>query len=108
MLNEVNIFKKFSAKCIQKSPHFDWILAHVGSRFPNLILNQIIMTALDDFTIHQDIIKGMKSDKFVSAVGILGYLSIYHADTVNHVVLEVFNVSFISNFSKFLISELLF
>uniref|UniRef100_A0A6I8NM36 Integrator complex subunit 5 n=1 Tax=Ornithorhynchus anatinus TaxID=9258 RepID=A0A6I8NM36_ORNAN len=37
---------------VQHSPHFDWVVAHIGSSFPGTIISRVLSCGLKDFCVH--------------------------------------------------------
>ncbi|XP_060614243.2 integrator complex subunit 5 [Anolis sagrei] len=88
---------------VQHSPHFDWVVAHIGSSFPNTIINRVLSCGLKDFCMHGtasvDLLfpSATSSDKRVpkiaSVVGILGHLASRHSESIKQELLKMFHGS---------------
>ncbi|KAK1335453.1 hypothetical protein QTO34_003239 [Cnephaeus nilssonii] len=64
---------------VQHSPHFDWVVAHIGSSFPGTIISRVLSCGLKDFCVH--------------VVGILGHLASRHGDSIRRELLRMFHDS---------------
>lgn len=87
---------------VQHSPHFDWVVAHIGSAFPGTIISRVLACGLKDFCSHvpkdQGLVvmgmdKGAKVPKIGSVVGILGHLAVHHSDSIRKELLRMFQES---------------
>ncbi|XP_014748539.1 PREDICTED: integrator complex subunit 5 [Sturnus vulgaris] len=85
---------------VQHSPHFDWVVAHVGSSFPGTIISRVLSCGLKDFCAHgggEAVAAGTAGDKRVpkiaSVVGILGHLASRHAGSIKQELLRMFHES---------------
>ncbi|XP_066031138.1 integrator complex subunit 5 [Chamaea fasciata] len=88
---------------VQHSPHFDWVVAHVGSSFPGTIISRVLSCGLKDFCAHsgggggEATAPGAAGDKRVpkiaSVVGILGHLASRHAGSIKQELLRMFHES---------------
>ncbi|NXP43264.1 INT5 protein, partial [Leiothrix lutea] len=88
---------------VQHSPHFDWVVAHVGSSFPGTIISRVLSCGLKDFCAHggggggEAAAPGAAGDKRVpkiaSVVGILGHLASRHAGSIKQELLRMFHES---------------
>lgn len=83
---------------VQHSPHFDWVVAHIGSSFPGTIISRVLACGLKDFCSHgtADKCQGDKSSrvpKIGSVVGILGHLAARHSDSIRRELLRMFQES---------------
>ncbi|XP_033108290.1 integrator complex subunit 5-like [Anneissia japonica] len=81
------------------SPHFDWVVAHIGSCFPNTIITRVLACGLKDFCNTQS--EGaagpeQKVPKMASVVGILGHLASQHSQDIRKALLELFQESLTS------------
>uniref|UniRef100_A0A1B6H8L2 Integrator complex subunit 5 C-terminal domain-containing protein n=1 Tax=Homalodisca liturata TaxID=320908 RepID=A0A1B6H8L2_9HEMI len=74
------------------SPHFDWVVAHVGSAFPHTVINRVLSCGLKDFCQNQ---QGTKAPKINSVVGILGHLAGSHLADIRKALLELFQWSMV-------------
>ncbi|XP_054269182.1 integrator complex subunit 5-like [Macrosteles quadrilineatus] len=72
------------------SPHFDWVVAHVGSAFPHTVIKKVLSCGLKDFCENQ---QGTKAPKINSVVGILGHLAGSHLADIRGALLELFQWS---------------
>lgn len=75
---------------VKHSPHFDWVVAHVGSCFPNLVITRVLSCGLKDFCQYKSIETGSKAPKLASVVGILSHLAGSHAVDIRSALLELF------------------
>ncbi|XP_051505124.1 integrator complex subunit 5 [Myxocyprinus asiaticus] len=89
---------------VQHSPHFDWVVAHIGSAFPGTIISRVLACGLKDFYAHgyssterinqqQAIDKGSRVPKIGSVVGILGHLASRHLESIKKELLRMFQDS---------------
>ncbi|KAJ3587609.1 hypothetical protein NHX12_011206 [Muraenolepis orangiensis] len=88
---------------VQHSPHFDWVVAHIGSAFPGTIISRVLACGLKDFCSHgsKDLPlapagggdKGSRVPKIGSVVGILGHLAAHHSDSIRKELLRMFQES---------------
>lgn len=89
---------------VQHSPHFDWVVAHIGSAFPGTIISRVLACGLKDFYAHayssaekisqqQPIDKSSRVPKIGSVVGILGHLASRHSDSIKKELLRMFQDS---------------
>uniref|UniRef100_A0A8C6UAI2 Integrator complex subunit 5 n=1 Tax=Neogobius melanostomus TaxID=47308 RepID=A0A8C6UAI2_9GOBI len=87
---------------VQHSPHFDWVVAHIGSAFPGTIISRVLACGLKDFCSHgakdqgfvvMGMDKGAKVPKIGSVVGILGHLAVHHSDSIRKELLRMFQES---------------
>ncbi|KAJ8246952.1 hypothetical protein GJAV_G00257120 [Gymnothorax javanicus] len=94
---------------VQHSPHFDWVVAHIGSSFPGTIISRVLACGLKDFCTHgyqganssempsqQTALSAEKSSrvpKIGSVVGILGHLASRHSDSIKKELLRMFQDS---------------
>ncbi|XP_066506164.1 integrator complex subunit 5 [Hoplias malabaricus] len=89
---------------VQHSPHFDWVVAHIGSAFPGTIISRVLACGLKDFYTHgypsgekatqqQVMDKSSRVPKIGSVVGILGHLASRHSDSIKRELLRMFQDS---------------
>lgn len=87
---------------VQHSPHFDWVVAHIGSAFPGTIISRVLACGLKDFCSHGTkdqglmvmvVDKGSRVPKIGSVVGILGHLAAHHSDSIRKELLRMFQES---------------
>ncbi|XP_072101674.1 LOW QUALITY PROTEIN: integrator complex subunit 5 [Mobula birostris] len=90
---------------VQHSPHFDWVVAHIGSSFPNTIISRVLSCGLKDFCLHggpspadplllpPPAAADQRVPKIASVVGILGHLATRHADSIKQELLLMFHGS---------------
>nr|XP_046262670.1 integrator complex subunit 5 [Scatophagus argus] len=87
---------------VQHSPHFDWVVAHIGSAFPGTIISRVLACGLKDFCSHgakdqglmvMGVDKGSRVPKIGSVVGILGHLAAHHSDSIRKELLRMFQES---------------
>ncbi|XP_040513001.1 integrator complex subunit 5 [Gallus gallus] len=83
---------------VQHSPHFDWVVAHIGGSFPGTIISRVLSCGLKDFCAHGDAAAaaaGGGADKRVpklaSVVGILGHLASRHGASIKQELLRMFH-----------------
>lgn len=74
------------------SPHFDWVVAHVGSCFPNTVITRVLSCGLKDFCA-MGYEHNIKNPKLNSVVGILGHLAGSHFQDIRTALLDLFKVS---------------
>nr|XP_015802429.2 integrator complex subunit 5 [Nothobranchius furzeri] len=84
---------------VKHSPHFDWVVAHIGSAFPGTIISRVLACGLKDFCSHgvkdQGLLveKGSRVPKIGSVVGILGHLAAHHSESIRKELLSMFQES---------------
>uniref|UniRef100_UPI00398F0DAE integrator complex subunit 5 n=1 Tax=Pristiophorus japonicus TaxID=55135 RepID=UPI00398F0DAE len=98
---------------VQHSPHFDWVVAHIGSSFPNTIISRVLSCGLKDFCMHEASSSSSSScsggpsmpdplfpspadkrvPKIASVVGILGHLATRHSASIRQELLLMFHQS---------------
>nr|XP_054770296.1 integrator complex subunit 5-like [Lytechinus pictus] len=83
---------------VQHSPHFDWVVAHIGSCFPTTIITRVLSCGLKDFCSSQStegqlIATEIKVPKVASVVGILGHLTSQHSQDIRKALLDLFQES---------------
>nr|XP_023685148.1 integrator complex subunit 5 [Paramormyrops kingsleyae] len=98
---------------VQHSPHFDWVVAHIGSSFPGTIISRVLACGLKDFCAHgyqgsaasleipsqqgslalTSMEKTCRIPKIGSVVGILGHLASRHSDSIKKELLRMFQES---------------
>ncbi|MEE6527750.1 hypothetical protein FKM82_029348, partial [Ascaphus truei] len=82
---------------VQHSPHFDWVVAHIGNSFPSTIISRVLSCGLKDFCAHNSPAETPTSEKRVpklgSVVGILGHLSSRHGPSIRQEILRMFHDS---------------
>lgn len=89
---------------VQHSPHFDWVVAHIGSSFPNTIINRVLSCGLKDFCVHGTAAPDLllfpgsaaadkRVPKIASVVGILGHLASRHSESIKQELLRMFHAS---------------
>lgn len=79
---------------VKHSPNFDWVVAHVGSCFPNTVITRVLTCGLKDFCQNKSYEQGCESPKLKSVVGILGHLAGSHSADIQMALLYLFNVSY--------------
>ncbi|KAL0106307.1 hypothetical protein PUN28_016197 [Cardiocondyla obscurior] len=74
------------------SPDFDWVVAHVGSCFPNTVITRMLSCGLKDFcaTSYDN---NVKNPKLKSVVDILGHLAGSHFQDIRKALLDLFEWS---------------
>ncbi|XP_008210247.1 integrator complex subunit 5 [Nasonia vitripennis] len=77
---------------VMHSPHFDWVVAHVGSCFPNVVITRVLSCGLKDFcALKNSERKDKKMDqKLNSVVGILTHLAGSHFYDIRTALLDLF------------------
>ncbi|KAG5897481.1 hypothetical protein JTB14_031106 [Gonioctena quinquepunctata] len=78
---------------VKHSPHFDWVVAHVGSCFPNTVITRVLSCGLKDFCQNKSYDQGCNSPKLKSVVGILGHLAGSHVEDIRKAILDMFTWS---------------
>ena len=73
------------------SPHFDWVVAHVGSCFPSMVITRLLNWGLKDFCI-TGTQKTEQNPVLNSVVGILGHLAGSHFYEIRKALLQLFKV----------------
>ncbi|XP_012524934.1 integrator complex subunit 5 isoform X2 [Monomorium pharaonis] len=74
------------------SPYFDWVVAHVGSCFPNTVITRVLSCGLKDFCA-MGYEHNVKNPKLNSVVGILGHLAGSHFKDIRKALLNLFEWS---------------
>lgn len=74
------------------SPYFDWVVAHVGSCFPNTVITRVLSCGLKDFCA-MGYEHNVKNPKLNSVVGILGHLAGSHFQDIREALLHLFESS---------------
>uniref|UniRef100_A0A4W3GK81 Integrator complex subunit 5 n=1 Tax=Callorhinchus milii TaxID=7868 RepID=A0A4W3GK81_CALMI len=95
----------------QHSPHFDWVVAHIGGTFPGTIISRVLSCGLKDFCVHGNSSSFSSSScavppdslfpgcpdkrvpKIGSVVGILGHLVARHSASIKQELLRMFHES---------------
>lgn len=82
---------------VMHSPHFDWVVAHVGSCFPNVVITRVLSCGLKDFCALKSSERKDKNmdQKLNSVVGILTHLAGSHFYDIRTALLDLFMVSYI-------------
>ncbi|KAM4722521.1 neutral alpha-glucosidase AB isoform 3-T3 [Rhinophrynus dorsalis] len=80
---------------VQHSPHFDWVVAHIGNSFPSTIISRVLSCGLKDFCTHSSAAEApdKRVPKLGSVVGILGHLSSRHGPSIRQEILRMFHES---------------
>lgn len=89
---------------LQHSPHFDWVVAHVGGAFPGTIISRVLACGLKDYCAHLEALGGGSgvsapplgpggAPKLASVVGILGHLASRHGASIRQELLRLFHAS---------------
>lgn len=83
---------------VRHSPHFDWVVAHIGSCFPTTVITRVLACGMKDF-MQQDItdeaqLSANKNPKIASVVGILGHLATHHDNDTRKAIRCLFDDSF--------------
>ncbi|KAJ8941235.1 hypothetical protein NQ318_015667 [Aromia moschata] len=87
------LFRKRINTSVKHSPNFDWVVAHVGSCFPNTVITRVLSCGLKDFCQNKSYDQGCNSPKLKSVVGILGHLAGSHVQDIRKAILEMFTWS---------------
>lgn len=74
------------------NPYFDWVVAHVGSCFPSMVITRLLNWGLKDFCV-TGIQKPEHNQVLNSVVGILGHLAGSHFYEIRTALLELFKAS---------------
>ncbi|KAK7095573.1 integrator complex subunit 5-like [Littorina saxatilis] len=81
---------------VQYSPHFDWVVARIGSCFPTTIITRVLNCGLKDFcsagrdVMDRDPGARKKIPKMASVVGILGHLASKHQHDIRKALMALF------------------
>ncbi|XP_053575924.1 integrator complex subunit 5 [Bombina bombina] len=80
---------------VQHTPHFDWVVAHIGNSFPSTIISRVLSCGLKDFCAHSSVAEtpDKRVPKLGSVVGILGHLSSRHGTNIRQEILRMFHDS---------------
>ncbi|XP_075693446.1 integrator complex subunit 5 [Rhinoderma darwinii] len=80
---------------VQHSPHFDWVVAHIGNSFPSTIISRVLSCGLKDFCAHSSTSETPEKrvPKLGSVVCILGHLSSRHGNSIRQEILRMFHES---------------
>ncbi|XP_068116283.1 integrator complex subunit 5 [Hyperolius riggenbachi] len=80
---------------VQHTPHFDWVVAHIGNSFPSTIISRVLSCGLKDFCAHSSPNETLEKrvPKLGSVVGILGHLSSRHGNSIRQEILRMFHES---------------
>lgn len=83
----------------QHSPYFDWVVAHVGSCFPNFVITRVLSCGLKDFCINKyhDQRNRQITSKLNSVVAILSHLAGSHFQHINEALIDLFKWSLNEN-----------
>ncbi|XP_028407768.1 integrator complex subunit 5-like [Dendronephthya gigantea] len=77
---------------VQHSPHFDWVVAYIGSYFHKSIISHLLACAMDEFYSDKPCDDEF-SDLFQTAIRILDYFAQKYPDEVRKAVLAMFQES---------------
>ncbi|XP_008547533.1 integrator complex subunit 5 [Microplitis demolitor] len=77
------------------SPYFDWVVAHIGSCFPQLIIKKVLLWGLKDFSITG--VKNSQNVLLTSVKEILGHLAGSHFYEIKDALLDLFRWSLNEN-----------
>ncbi|XP_048244995.1 integrator complex subunit 5-like [Haliotis rufescens] len=84
---------------VKYSPHFDWVVAHIGSCFPKMIITRVLNCGLKDFCnlgtdmSEREMSSRQKLPKMASVVGILGHLASKHGQDIRRALMKLFEES---------------
>ncbi|XP_022649876.1 integrator complex subunit 5-like [Varroa jacobsoni] len=76
---------------IRYSPHFDWVVAHIGSSFPHTVITRVLTVGLKHFLTQEPGV--VDSNKLVSVVGILGHLAGQHSGDIKKALADMLSGS---------------
>lgn len=93
LLKAMYKYLSVSDTSVKHSPNFDWVVAHVGSCFPNTVITRVLSCGLKDFCQNKSYVQGCESPKLKSVVGILGHLANSHSEDIQKALLDLFNVT---------------
>ncbi|OQR76264.1 hypothetical protein BIW11_00626 [Tropilaelaps mercedesae] len=79
---------------IRYSPHFDWVVAHIGSSFPHTVITRVLSVGLKHFLTQEPGV--VESNKLVSVVGILGHLAGQHSGDIKKALTDMLSASLCS------------
>lgn len=88
---------------VKHSPHFDWVVAHVGNCFPGTVITRVLSCGLKDFAHHSRIAtdsSANKAGRLASIVGILDHLASGHFADIRSALLDLFQRSLSPNFQN--------
>ncbi|KAK9510932.1 hypothetical protein O3M35_005604 [Rhynocoris fuscipes] len=77
--------------CVRHSPHFDWVVAYIGSCYPEMIVTRVLSCGLQEFACNPG--NAAKIPKLKSVVGILIHLSGSHRKNIKQAMKDLFNWS---------------
>lgn len=75
------------------NPYFDWVVAHIGSCFPNLVIKKLLLWGLKDFSV-TGVEKNSQNILLNSVIGILGHLAGSHFYDIKEALLDLFKVKY--------------
>ena len=75
---------------VEHSPHFDWVVAHIGGCFPHTVVTRVLSCGLQDFASYGIDQSSAISPKLHSVVGILAHLSSSHTTNIQKAVSDLF------------------
>ncbi|XP_044730967.1 integrator complex subunit 5 [Chrysoperla carnea] len=84
---------------VKHSPHFDWVVAHVGNCFPDTVITRVLSCGLKDFAQHSRVSisesspHADKANRLTSIVGILDHLASSHFNDIRTALLDLFHSS---------------
>ena len=84
---------------VRHSPHFDWVVAHLGSCFPHTVTSRVLSLGLREFAVVASANPGSaelslsKNPKLVSVVNILSHLGTTHPIQLEEAVQEAVKVN---------------
>ncbi|KAH9505342.1 Integrator complex subunit 5 [Bulinus truncatus] len=99
---------------VRYSPHFDWVVAHIGSCFPRTIITRVLNCGLKDYCTNtadgsdKDSGSRMKVPKMASVVGILGHLAAKHSHDIRKALMSLFEASLHSDMQSSRVTTLPF
>ncbi|XP_065583509.1 integrator complex subunit 5-like isoform X2 [Artemia franciscana] len=95
-----NITQEEADSCIRAllemlgDPHYDWVVAHMGKSFPEMIISRILFVGLHDSVTNRKETSGNpgKLAKVKSAILIVGHLCEYHLKEVENGISELYKL----------------
>ncbi|XP_073987068.1 integrator complex subunit 5 omd [Rhodnius prolixus] len=81
--------------CVRHSPHFDWVVAYIGSCYPEMVVIRVLSCGLQEYSCNPG--NATKIPKLKSVVGILIHLSGSHRTEIKKAMSDLFNWSMEEN-----------
>lgn len=73
--------------CVKHTPHFDWVVAHIGSCFPQTVISRVLVAGLQEFAFNQG---SANRPKIKSVLDILIHLAGCHQNEIENAFKELF------------------